>query len=127
MVSNAYSSIKIKWFVDIKYITLSRILIYLGVIGLFYSLILLFIFSNMACSKEINNILSYVCKLEYKGDLFYENYKTFSAIEYNKKFYIDAFIEIPLFKIIFHFTLIISFFQKTEQLELSMENRIGMG
>ena len=97
MVSNAYSSIKIKWFADIKYITLSRILIYLGVIGLFYSLILLFIFSNMACSKEINNILSYVCKLEYQGELFYENYKTFSAIEYNKKFYIDTFIEIPLF------------------------------
>ena len=97
MVSNAYSSIAIKWFVDIKYITLSRILIYLGVIGLFYSLILVFIFSNLSCSKEINNILSYVCKLEYQGDIFYENYRTFGAIEYNRNFYLDVFIELPLF------------------------------
>ena len=36
MVSNAYTSIAIKWFIDIKYITIYRILIYTGIIGLFF-------------------------------------------------------------------------------------------
>ena len=57
MVSNAYSSIVTKWFMDIKYINLNKILIYIGSIGLFYSIILLFIISNLPCTKE-NDIIS---------------------------------------------------------------------
>ena len=96
MISNAYSSIVSKWFMDIKYITLYRILIYLGAIGLFYSLILLFIFSNVPCSKE-HGIISYICKLEYDTGLYYDNYKTLGIIEINSDFYIDIFIIIPIF------------------------------
>ena len=97
MISNAYSSITSKWFMDIKYITLNRMIIYIGAIGLFYSLILLFVFSNVPCSKDINSILSYVCKLEYKNDLFYDNYRTLSNIESNSKLYIDIFITLPIY------------------------------
>ena len=99
MVSNAYSSISFKWFMDFKYITLSRVLIYIGLIGSFYSLILLFILSNMPCLTKENNILSYVCKLDYNGELFYENYKTLENIKINSTFYIDVFILIPLYVI----------------------------
>jgi hypothetical protein len=81
---------------DIKYITLYRILIYRGAIGLFYSLILLLVFPNIPCSKDKNSIISYVCKLEYGTDLFYDNYRTFSNIVINSKFYVDVFIIIPL-------------------------------
>ena len=96
MALNAYSSITSKWFMDIKYINLNRILIYLGGIGLFYSTILLVIFSHLPCSKE-NNIISYVCKLDYQGLLFYDNYNTFKAIDIDSTFYIDVFAIIPLF------------------------------
>jgi len=96
MASNAYSSITSKWFMDIKYINLNRILIYLGGIGLFYSTILLIIFSHLPCSKE-NNIISYVCKLDYQGLLFYDNYNTFKAIDIDSYFFIDVFLIIPLF------------------------------
>ena len=96
MASNAYSSISSKWFMDIKYINLNRILIYLGGIGLFYSTVLLLIFSHLPCSKE-NSIISYVCKLDYQGLLFYDNYNTFKAIDINYYFFIDIFVIIPLF------------------------------
>ena len=97
MISNAYSSITNKWFMDIKYITLNRILIYVGCIGLCYSLILLFVLSYRPCSREKKSIMSYVCKLEYQNDLFYDNYRTLSNIEINSKFYIDVFILIPVY------------------------------
>ena len=97
MISNAYSSITSKWFMDIKYITLNRILIYVGCIGLCYSLILLFALSYRPCFREKKSIMSYVCKLEYKSDLFYDNYRTLSNIEINSKFYIDVFILIPVY------------------------------
>ena len=96
MASNAYSSIITKWFMDIKYITLNRILIYIGIIGLFYSLILFFIFSKIPCSKD-DSIIIYVCKLDYQGDLFYDTYKTFGDIEINSNFYIDVFAQVPIY------------------------------
>ena len=92
MISNAYSSITSKWFMDIKYITLNRILIYVGGIGLCYSLILLFVFSNVPCSQYEGSLIRYICKLDYKSDLFYDNYRILSDIEINGKFYIDIFI-----------------------------------
>ena len=97
MISNAYSSITSKWFMDIKYITLNRILIYVGGIGLCYSLILLFVFSNVPCSQYEGSLIRYICKLDYKSDLFYDNYRILSDIEINGKFYIDIFIIIPVF------------------------------
>ena len=73
MLSNAYSSITSKWLMDFKYITLNRILIYLGAIGLFYSLILLFIISHIPCSKNKSNFISYVCRITHRNDIFYDN------------------------------------------------------
>ena len=97
MVANAYTSIIFKWFTDIKYISLARILTYIGAIGLFYSLIFLFIFSYISCSNEENNALSYACKIEYEGNSYYENYRSLSNIKIDSFFYIDVFIEIPLY------------------------------
>ena len=96
MIANAYSSISNKWFMDIKYINLYRILIYLGVIGFIYSIILLFIFSNIPCSKENNTIIQ-ICRIEYNDDFFYENYRTLSFIEIDKEFFIDIFVSCPIY------------------------------
>ena len=96
MASNAFSSIVSKWFMDIRYINLNKILIYLGSIGFFYSLIFLISFSYIPCSKD-NKIISYVCKFNHSGEFFYENIKAFDGIEINSDFYIDIFVLIPLF------------------------------
>ena len=96
MGSNAYSSIISKWFMDIKYITLNRMIIYIGIIGFFYSFILLIIISNISCPKD-NDVISYICKLDYNGELFYDNFKTLGSIEYNSDFYIDIFVLVPIY------------------------------
>ena len=88
MLSNAYSSIISKWLMDFKYITLNRILIYLGTIGLFYSLILLFIISHIPCSKNRSNFISYVCRITHRNDIFYDNYRTLGDIRNDKYLYI---------------------------------------
>ena len=97
MISNAYSSITSKWLMDIKYITLNRILIYVGAIGLIYSVILLVIFSNVSCGKAEDKILKYVCKLQYEGNFYYDNYRTLAKIETKGNFFIDIFITIPIY------------------------------
>ena len=97
MISNAYSSITSEWFMDIKYITFNRILLYLGAIRLFYSLIFLLVFSKIPCSKNKSNFTSYICKLEYKNDLFYDNYRT--EIKTNNYLYIDIFAIIPIYSV----------------------------
>lgn len=94
MVSNAYSSIKSKWFMDIKYITIYKILLYVGGVGLIYSIILLIIISNIPCSE--NDIIHYICRFNYGGKLFYDNYNILSEIESNNNLYIDIFVIIPL-------------------------------
>ena len=97
MLSNAYSSITSKWLMDFKYITLNRILIYLGAIGLFYSLILLFIISHIPCSKNKYNFISYVCRITHRNDIFYDNYRTLGDIRNDKYLYIDIFAIMPIY------------------------------
>ena len=92
MISNAYSSITSKWFMDIKYITLNRILIYLGTIGLFYSLAFLFVLSFISCSDKNHSFMNNICKFKYKNDLFYENYRTLGEIIADSHLYIDIFV-----------------------------------
>lgn len=92
MASNAFSSITSKWFMDIRYINLNKILIYLGTIGFFYSFIFLIIFSYIRCSKKND-----ICKLDYNGDLFYDNFKSFENLKNDSNLYIDIFVLVPLF------------------------------
>ena len=64
-----------------------------------YSFILLFVFSHVPCSKATNNILSYVCKLTYKEDLYYDNYRTLGDIKSSSELYIDIFVIIPIYMV----------------------------
>ena len=81
MAANAYSSITIKWFTDIKYISLTKILIYIGAIGLFYSFIFLVILSYISCDTESKNNLSYACQIRYEENLYYENFRSLSLLK----------------------------------------------
>ena len=62
----AYLYTKIKWFIDLKYISETKLLIYIGFIGIFISSILCIIETNIKCSKIIN-----FCKVEDKGNNTY--------------------------------------------------------
>ena len=98
MIGNAYSTVSIKWLSDIKYITIQRILIYIGIIGFIFSFIALFVFSFIPCKKENNYIMS-LCSVENEDKSYYVNYKNLKFEKIDLYFYIDIFITIPLFLI----------------------------
>ena len=110
MSSNAYASISFKWFIDFKYISMHKISIYIGIIGFFFSLVLLFFFSFIPCYDN-KEFIKYVCQFEHNGKNYYDSFKFLKNIDFNDKFFIELFIIIPFFLILnslnFYFTLLI--------------------
>ena len=98
MIGNSFSTVSTKWLMDIKYITFSRILLYIGVVGFVCSIIVLFIFSNIPCNQN-NEFVNYICRFQFENQFYYDNYKNLGQMEINSKLYIDIFIIIPLFVI----------------------------
>lgn len=95
MVSNAYSSIRNKWFMDFKYISIYKILLYLGIIGFSFSIILLAISTFIPCHNS--NFIKYVCQIPYEGSTYYDTLKSLKYININKQFFLDIFFITPLF------------------------------
>jgi len=96
MLGNAFSTVSTKWLMDIKYITIPRIIIYIGIVGFIFSLIVLFIFSYIPCDKE-NELISYICQFENEGEYFYDSYKIFNQVSIDSKFFIEIFLIFPVF------------------------------
>ena len=110
MIGNSYSTVNIKWLMDIKNIELFKILLYLGISGFVFAIIELFIFSQFHCYEKENSAIN-VCTIKYDNKTFYDNYKTLSEIKVGKELYIDIFAIIPLF-------LLASFLEKFFELLL---------
>ena len=77
----AYSYTKIKWFIDLKYISSTKLLIYIGFIGILISTISCVIETNIKCSNKIN-----FCEVNDKNnntylDNFYIYYEKVSEIK----------------------------------------------
>jgi len=88
----AYLYTKIKWFIDLKYISETKLLIYIGFIGIFISSILCIIETNIKCSKIIN-----FCKVEDKDnntyiDNFNIYYEKVSEIQKREEIIFETFI-----------------------------------
>ena len=100
MVGNSYSTVSIKWLMDIKYIRLFKILLNVGIIGFVFALIELFIFSFIPCPKKENqDSVKKICTFSYEGRDFYDNIISLFKLKADKYLYIDIFIIIPLFLI----------------------------
>jgi len=93
MASNAYASVKNKWFMDIKYISIFNIITFIGIIGFLFSLIILFILSFISCNKDK---MKYICYLNYKERLYYENFRSLD-IENGSHFFLEIFLLIPIY------------------------------
>jgi len=78
----SYSHTKIKWFIDLKYISSTKLLIYIGFIGILISSILCIIVTNIECSPKIN-----FCEVSYNNssskylDNFGVYYETISGLK----------------------------------------------
>ena len=107
MVMNAYSAVSFKWLIDIQYITITRIIMYISVIGFLISFPLFFGFSHIPCNKDPKDVteeLMHLCPFNNSNDsnvsnvaYFYESYKNLTRIEKDAIFYIDIFIVLILY------------------------------
>ena len=112
MAMNSFSVISFKWLIDIQYITITRILLYIGIIGFIFSFSSFFIFSNIPCNKvDIKLNLKKICKLQIKNssDIYYENYTILGAVNKDANFYIDIFIVLILYLISGFFNIFFDF------------------
>ena len=81
----AYTYTKIKWFMDLKFISSAKLVIYLGFIGILISSILCIIQTNIKCSPKIN-----FCEINYTNssskylDNFSIYYEKISNLEINE-------------------------------------------
>ena len=108
MVGNAYSIVSIKWLMDVKYIKLFKMILYLGIGGLIFALSELFIASFIPCNQSKDSFKN-ICTIYFDKQPYYDNFRALINIQVGKEFYIDIFIIIPLF-------LITSFFDKLFEL-----------
>ena len=98
MVSDAHACIRNKWFMDIKYITIFKILSYIGIVGFVFCLICLFIISYIPCNSD--SIINSICQLEYNDISYYDNFKILGNINVDKNFLLEIFVVLPIFIIL---------------------------
>ena len=99
MVMSSYSIVRFKWLIDIQYITITRIIMYIGILGFLISFPLFFVFSHTSCGKsnEPEEELKNICPFNVSNLLYYENYRNLTSVEKNANFYIDIFIALILY------------------------------
>ena len=106
---NAFINCSIKFFIDLKYITISQLFIFYSFIGIIVCTIIDVIITFVPCSKNIDLNLKNqeICNVTYEGNLYFDNFR----------YYFYSFIDeysfgkcIRAFSIIFDFT---SFFLKS--------------
>ena len=102
MASNAYASVRNKWFMDVKYISIYKIITFIGIIGFVFSLSLLFIISFISCPKDK---MKYICSFNYNGNLYYENFRSLKEIKIDSDLYFEMFILIPIYLISNYFSV----------------------
>ena len=80
----SYANTKIKWFMDLKYISPSKLLIYYGVMGSIICTLVSIATTYKECAVDKYNILlfDYICKIQYidvnhKSKRYFENIKIY--------------------------------------------------
>ena len=110
MAMNSFSTISFKWLIDIQYITITRIIIYIGIIGFIFSFTLFFTFPAKPCESEIGQAyLNDICQIEDDKKLYYENFRALGKVVINTNFYIDIFIVLILYLIASFLNIFFSF------------------
>ena len=114
MILNAFSIVSFKWLMDIQYITITRIIMYIGMMGFIISFALFFIVSNKSCGKSddeesIRVNLSKICPFNESTTLYYENYRNLTRVEKNSNFYIDIFLALILFLVVSFLNIFFNF------------------
>ena len=102
IIIEAYIITKIKWYMDLKNISLYKLLMLYGLIGAFTYSIICIITTFIECPKGYKNLYDYFCPTE--GDNNQKYYSNFFL------YYKNVFSQIPLEEAIIAFSGILGFF-----------------
>ena len=101
MALDSFSIVIFKWLIDFQYMTITRIIMYIGIIGFVVSFSLFFIASHIPCGdndkENIINGLNEICPFNDTINLYYESYRNLTNINKNSNFYIDIFLALILY------------------------------
>ena len=70
----SYVNTQVKVFFDLKFISQRILLLYYGIVGFIITFLIGIFTSVVSCSEDLRN---YVCKMEYNGSLYYDNFMNF--------------------------------------------------
>ena len=107
----SYARVKVKVFVDYKYVSPYQIIVFIGIFGIFLTIIELIITSSFKCHNDIKHF----CMAESSGshNKYIDNIKIyFSSLKEltdDWKFYVEIIIIQPIFLIINFFELVCEF------------------
>ena len=94
----SYVYSKIKWFMDLKYITSTQLLIFYGMLGSIICLVICTITTFVKCKNYSNpddNILDYICLVEDNSKIYFDSFKIyFKAFSKDDNNDLDIFVEI---------------------------------
>ena len=91
MTVNSYLLINIKKIIDLKYVSITKVLILYGIVGIIFTSFISLITTFISCGKKIDSniydIYDYICKVvDDNGDRFVESY----SIYFNGDFWKDV-------------------------------------
>ena len=90
----SYSYIKLKWFMDLKYISENKLLLYYGFIGSIFYTIIVTITTFIKCkNNNINDPTDYICSIKDKNETYFES---FSIYFKTKASLLEIFYEITI-------------------------------
>lgn len=87
----SFINTKIKWLIDIQYISPNKILVFFGLIGAIFCFLISLISSFQSCgdwNEQKKNLSDYFCKVQYHNKIYFENlaaYFTFYIEEEDEK------------------------------------------
>ena len=83
----SYVNTKVKWLIDLKYISLNKILIIYGIVGSIFCLVISLVSTFISCGEFTPNrkeFFEYFCTVEYGNEKFLESFKTYFLSEIEK-------------------------------------------
>ena len=84
IIYRSYVNTKLKWLMDLKFVSISKIFLFYSIIGFANCLIIVVISTFFPCyvpigdkSKDNYNIYDYFCKVKYEKKKFYDNFRVY--------------------------------------------------
>ena len=84
IILRSYINAKLKWFMDLKYISPSQLLIYFGIIGTIISTIISIVSTYIKCNNNIHDydIFDYICRIPFNETINTTNEKFLESFSF---------------------------------------------